>query len=263
MILSAVDFLSMPIWLIGVLLFIAMVAARELGYLARRRLKPTREDKDDTFAMNSVLGMLALLIGFSFSIALNRYESRRQLVVQEANAIGTTWLRTDLLDQADRDAMQDVLLRYVDARVQYGEGASGVAENDEYSKTEMLQNELWSVLVRVCAPFRDTPRASLLITTTNETIDLAGARHAERQAHIPTRILRLLLLFALISAAMVGYERGSQRRATTLLVLLIALAGTLVLDLDRPSTGLITVPQEPLHDLQRSITAIPVQTKPS
>ena len=261
--LTSFDFLSMPLWLIGVLLFIALVAAREVGYVARLRLKPSREENDDTFAMNSVLGMLALLIGFSFSIALNRYESRRQLVVQEANAIGTTWLRTDLLPQQDRAQMQALLQRYVDARIQYGDGASGLAENAEFAKTEVLQGELWSLLMRVVAPYGDSPRGSLLVTTTNEAIDLAAARHAERQAHIPARILRMLLLFALIAAALVGYERGSQRRATTLLLLLIALAGTLVLDLDRPSTGLITVPQEPLHDLRRSISAIPVQLPPA
>jgi hypothetical protein len=259
---TSFDFLAMPIWVIGILLVIALLAARELGYLARRRLTPTRDDKDDTFAMNSVLGMLALLIGFSFSIALNRYESRRQLVVQEANAIGTTWLRTDLLDPTERATMQSLLVRYVDERIAYGKGASGNAENAAFARTEALHAQIWSSLMQAIAPFRDTPRASLLITTTNESIDLAAARHAERRAHIPVRILRLLLLFALISAAMVGYERGVQRRATTLLLILIALAGTLVLDLDRPSTGLITVPQEPLDDLRRSIAPPPAPPAP-
>ncbi|HVK52884.1 MAG TPA: hypothetical protein VM469_14230 [Pseudoxanthomonas sp.] len=259
---SSFDFLTMPLWLIGLLLLILLVAAREVGAWARQRLKPTREDQDDTFAMNSVLGMLALLIGFSFSIAVNRYDSRRQAVVHEANAIGTTWLRTDLLQQEERTAMQEVLRRYVDARVRYGNASSGVAENEAFAKTEQLQAELWAVMMRAAGPALDTPRGSLLVTTTNEAIDLASERHAERQAHIPDRILRMLFLFALVSAALVGYERGTQRRATTLLLLLVALAGTLVLDLDRPSAGKILEPQEPMLALQRSMGALPIAQPP-
>ncbi|MGO4611730.1 hypothetical protein AB4142_35875, partial [Variovorax sp. 2RAF20] len=78
-------------------------------------------------------------------------------------------------------------------------------------------------------------------------------RFATRQAHIPPRILRFLALFALLAAGMVGYERGSQRRATTLMFVLLTLAVTLVIDLDRPSTGVTNVPQGPMLDLRESM----------
>lgn len=244
----------MPLWLLGLLFFAALLVAREIGFALRRRRSVVPGQGEDTFAMTSVLGLLALLIAFTFSLASHRYDTRRELVVQEANALGTTWLRTQLVDSPGREALQRVLLRYVAARVTYGEARNARAENAAYATTESLQAESWDVLMEVVAPFRDTPRASLLVTTMNESIDLAATRQAMRQAHIPPRILRLLALFAIVSAAMVGYERGAQRRATTMLFVLLTLAVTLVLDLDRPSTGILNVPQQPLIDLQRSLT---------
>ncbi|WP_345476024.1 hypothetical protein [Lysobacter panacisoli] len=238
------------------LLFGGMLLAREAGSFLhdRRGSTDTEARKDsDAFAMTSVLGLLALLIGFTFSIALSRYESRRELVVKEANAIGTTWLRMQLLDAPERSRMEDLLRRYVDTRIAFGAAASPQAEVEQYQRAATLQNELWVGLMAAIAPFRDTPRASLLVTTTNESIDLAAERFATRQAHIPPRIMRMLVLFALLAAGMVGYERGHQRRATTLLFLLLTLAASLVVDLDRPSTGMINVPQDPMLDLRASM----------
>lgn len=243
-----------PVWLLGLVFFTGLLVAREIGYYLRRRFAGTDKDKDsEAFAMTSVLGLLALLIGFTFSIALSRYESRRELVVKEANAIGTTWLRMQLLDAGDRARMEALLRRYVDARVAFGTAKGPDAELAQYQRTVALQNELWATLMAVVAPFRDTPRASSLISTTNESIDLAAERYAARQSHIPFRIMRMLVLFAWLGAGLVGYERGRQRKTTTLLFALLALAATLVIDLDRPSTGQVNVPQEPMLDLQRSI----------
>jgi hypothetical protein len=259
---------ALPLWLLMLCFLLALLVAREVGaavhrYQQRHRSAPSAvadkdaEDKDDAFAMTSVLGLLALLIGFTFSLSLGRYDERRQLVVQEANALGTTWLRTDLLDEADRARMQEVLRRYVDARVDFARARDSEEEVQQNARTVALQNELWSVLIDGTASFRDTPRASLLFTTTNESIDLAAERFAARQDHIPPRILRMLMLFAVLAAALVGYERAHQRRSTLLLFILLTLAVGLILDLDRPSTGLTHVPQEPMLDLQRSLRTEP------
>lgn len=249
---------SIPLWLAAIIFFVGLSIAREIGkYLHDRRASTVTTGSEDAFAMTSVLGLLALLIGFTFSIALSRYETRRELVVQEANAIGTTWLRMQLLDQPDRARMEALLRQYVDARLAFGTAGTSDAELREYERTEATQNELWAALMTTVAPFRDTPRASLLVSTTNESIDLAAERFATRQAHIPPRILRMLFIFALLAAGMVGYERGSQRKASTMLFLLLTLAVTLVLDLDRPSTGLLNVPQQPMLDLKASMVGPP------
>lgn len=253
----------MPLWLFTLLFFVTLLLSREFGtYLRRRRNRRAQlasgaqgegEDKDDSFAMTAVLSLLALLIGFTFSLALGRYDDRRNLVVKEANAIGTTWLRADLLAPEDAERMRGVLRRYVDARVQFADAKDAEHEVDQYARTVALQDELWKAVIQGTQPFHDTPRASLVVSTTNESIDLAAERFAARQDHIPHRILRMLFLFAVLAAMLVGYERSEQRRSTTLLLLLFSLAVGLVLDLDLPSTGATNVPQDPMLDLQRSL----------
>jgi hypothetical protein len=226
-----------PLWLLTVIFFVVLIAARELGAFLRTRQdrhkaqKPVAADADagDSFSTNTVLGLLALLIGFTFSLALGRYDERRSLVLHEANALGTTWLRTDLLDTADAERVRTVLRQYIDARVDFANAKTAQQEIDEYARTTALQTELWAAVMAATVPFRDTPRASLMVTPTNESIDLAGERFAA------------------------GYERVRQRTSTTLLLLLFSLAVGLVLDLDMPSTGGIDVPQDPMLDLQRSV----------
>jgi hypothetical protein len=253
----------MPLWLLAALLFLALLAARECGYLLRKRRKASAAAGDaeagDGFTMTSVLGLLALLIAFSFSLSLQRYDARRELVISEANALGTTWLRTELLDDADRTRLQALLRRYVDIRVEFGLASTPEQEATAFRKTEGMQQELWDATSEVVAPFRTTPLAALLVTTTNESIDLAATRKATREARIPPRILLILMIYALIAAAMVGYEKGRHRAATSLLFVLLTLAASVVMDLDRPSTGAIRVSQQPMLDLQRSITERPVR----
>lgn len=251
----------MPLWLLTALIFVALTAAREAGNLLSKRRKGSSATGDaddaDGFTMTSVLGLLALLIAFSFSLSLQRYDARRELVISEANALGTTWLRTGLLDEGDRDRLRTLLREYVDIRVEFGAASTPEQEAAAFRKTEATQQRLWDATTDVVIPFRTTPLAALLVTTTNESIDLAAERKATREARIPPRILRVLMLYALIAAVMVGYEKGRHRAATSLLFVLLTLAASLVVDLDRPTTGGIKVSQQPMLDLQRSIAEAP------
>lgn len=246
---------NLSLMLISVLFFTLLVIARETGALLRRRVERRQHgsQETDTFSLSAVLGLLALLIGFTFSLALQRYDARRELVIAEANALGTTWLRSDLLDAAPRQQLRQVLRRYVDNRVAFGASTDADAERRIYQQSEQLQAELWATVVAVTAPYRTTPLASLLVSTTNESIDLAASRIATRQAHIPVRILRILVLYAVIAAGMVGYQQPRQRQSSLLMFVLITLAVTLVIDLDHPVAGWINVPQAPMLDLQRNL----------
>jgi hypothetical protein len=247
----------MPLWLLATLIFAALIAARELGHWLRNRRQASLSagdgTADDGFAMTSMLGLLALLIAFSFSIGLQRYETRRELVINEANAIGTTWLRTELLDEADRTRLQLLLREYVETRVEFGSASSAQEELAAFRRTEAVQARLWEATSEVVTPFRTTPLAALLVATTNESIDLAATRKATREDRIPPRILEILMLYALIAGVMIGYEKGRHRMATSLLFVLLTLAASVVLDLDRPATGAIRVSQQPMLDLQRAI----------
>jgi hypothetical protein len=256
---------ELSLWLVGALSFVVLLSARELGGLARRwhdRRRGGEDSEREEFSMTSVLGLLALLIGFTFSLSLLRYEERRELVIREANAIGTTWLRYGLLDAPDRDRLRTLLQRYVEARVAFGRAETPAEEAAAYQQTATLQQQLWASTTTALAPVRTTVLAGLVLQPLNESIDIAGTRKAHREAHIPSRLLRLLLEFGVVAAAMIGYQRRRYRTASTLILLLFTLAGTLILDLDRPSSGGITEPQTPMLDLQRSLGPPPSMPPP-
>jgi hypothetical protein len=248
-------FLATPIWVLSLALLAAMLAASELGraLFDRRKKAAHTSSVGDEFSLTAVLGLLALLIGFTFSLSLQRYDERRVLVVKEANAIGTTWLRTDLLDEAPRASLRALLKQYVAARIDYGTAADGKAEADAAQRTDQLQQRIWAQTTAAVFPNRTTALASLVVSTTNDMIDAAGERSASRSSHIPGRLLETLVLYCLAAAGLTGYQRGRYRVATTLVFVMIVLSLAIVADLDRPSTGAVTVSQQPMMDLLKSM----------
>lgn len=105
--LSMLRYDTMSLWLLGALLFLGLILGREIGHaLGQRRRRASEHQIEDGFTVASVLGLLGLLIAFTFSLTMQRYDNRRELVIAEANALGTTWLRTQLLDEGDRARLQ-------------------------------------------------------------------------------------------------------------------------------------------------------------
>lgn len=247
---------SLPLTLAGAAIFVLLFAGFEVGLrLPRRRATGT---EGPTHLLSAVLGLLALLLGFTFSLALNRHETRRDLVLQEANAIGTTWLRAQLAAEPERTALRTLLRDYADARV-----AWSLAEDDPaaLARTGGLQRELWDATGAVvrAAPGAQLTRA--LLDAMNQSFDLATARVALRAAHIPAEVMTTLLLYAVLSMVMLGYILGGTghpyRFATAMLVGLLALALVLILDLDQPREGRIQVSQQPMLDVRESIRDTP------
>jgi hypothetical protein len=248
-----------PLWVIGLLLLSALTVAVALGYAGQSRLQRRagagiEPPSGGAHLLSAVLGLLALLLGFSFSMAMDRYETRRQLVIQEANALGTTWLRVQLLDEPDRAAMSGLLRRYVDARLAW---SNSTAESPPEVGAVLLQQQLWAatgVALRSDSPPLLTRG---VMDSLNESIDLASARTAARAAHIPAFVQGLLLVYAILSMAMLGTVLGNSLKQhlpqTALLLVLLTLAHLMVLDLDRPRAGSIQVSQQPMEDLRRSI----------
>jgi hypothetical protein len=242
------------LWLIVVCVFLGLIGARELGYwFHRRRLRKGLDPIADGFTLNTVLALLALLVGFTFSMSLNRYDARRELVVEEANAIGTTWLRVQLLDENARAELNPILRAYVAERVAYGNSKTDEAEEASYARAAALQNRLWQAMGKAIEPIRTTPLSALVVATTNETFDLAASRKAARASHVPHRVLVVMLIYALIVGILVGHEKGRYRWATTLLFMLLTLATALIIDLDQPSRGAIKVSQQPISDVQAAM----------
>jgi hypothetical protein len=251
----------LPLLVIGLVILLTLAGAVALGYHGKvwlqRRSAPsdaTKSGPDHLLA--AALGLLALLLGFSFSMALNRFDTRRDLVVQEANALGTTWLRIQLLNEPDRSDMSQLLKRYVDARLIWSE-APADADAAAESPTQALQDELWTAMGKALRGDSPALLTRGVMDSLNESLDLAAARKAVRSAHIPDTVLVVLLLYAVLSMIMMGSllaaSGQTHRGETALLLILLTLAHTVILDLDRPRTGAIQVSQQPMEELQRSM----------
>jgi hypothetical protein len=246
---------TLPLMGIALVILVALLAAATIGYrgnlwLLHRRGETEAESHDHL--LSAVLGLLALLLGFTFSLALNRYEARRDLVVQEANAIGTTWLRAQLLQPPHQAAMSDLLRAYLDSRLAWSEAGAAA----DMAPTAGLQQKLWAVTGQVMRSDPNPQLSRAVMDAMNQSFDLAEARAAARLAHVPDRVLSVLLLYALLSAAMLGYTSAAkgkpQRIATASVVVLLTLALVMILDIDRPRNGAIQVSQQPLQELKQS-----------
>jgi hypothetical protein len=248
---------ALPIWTAGLVLLAVLIFASRIGIRLRARGGDASHE-DAGYILSAALGLLALLIGFTFSLALSRYEMRRDLVLREANAIGTTYLRAQLAPEPFRSEMRTLLRRYVDKRLALADAIedAGAIVRAEAQAAE-LQQQIWDTTV-AAIPHIDPPAAVPLLTATvNETIDLAASRRAALAARLPSSVVLALLVYAVISAGILGYVTRGNRRGThvsaVLLFVLLTLAISLILDLDRPRTGSIVVSQAPLLDLKASI----------
>ncbi|PZO02363.1 MAG: hypothetical protein DCF28_08580 [Alphaproteobacteria bacterium] len=206
--------------------------------------------------MTAVLGLLALLLGFSFSMVMDRYETRRILVIEEANALGTTWLRIQILDAPERQTMSVLLERYVDARLVWSEtGAEGPATPE----AEALQRQLWTAMGDVLRSGNPPLLTRGVMDTLNESFDLAVTRQSARGAHLPDAVFYSLIIYAAVSMVMLGALLGAHRKPhrtqTMLLLVLLTLIHLVILDLDRPRAGNIQVSQQALIDLRQAMTA--------
>lgn len=248
-----------PLWMIGIATFGLLLLSVEFGYRAQRWLIRRRASEDlstggQEHLLAAVLGLLALLLGFTFSLTLDRYETRRELVVQEANAIETTWLRTQLLDEPARSELSALLRAYVDARLAYSETDDYAEAAADFDRAEALQAKIWVQAGEVIRDDRESQLSRALIDPMNDAFNIAAARAAGYEAHVPGRVLTILMLYAILSAMMVGYILAGGRRrhhaATALTLMLLTLAIVVILDLDRPRSGAIMVSQKPLADLK-------------
>jgi hypothetical protein len=246
-------------WAVIAIVAIVLLAAAELGFRFGVRLHRTKDQarKDQLGGIQgAMLGLLALLLGFTFAMAVNRYDSRRELVLQEANAIGTTFLRAAFLPSAHQADVEKLLRRYVDVRLDFFRaGEDKVVQVDAEQKAAQLQRELWTHAVAAGKEI-PTPITATFITALNDTIDLETTRLNALRSHVPGAVWLLVLAVAICGCCASGYGTGASgvRSAfpNVVLPLLIAVVITLIADLDRPRGGLIGISQQPLLDLKES-----------
>jgi len=250
-----------PLWLVGLLLLAAMLLAREGGLQLHRRLRRLADasepgSSDESYVMSGVFGLLALLMAFAFSLALDRYEERRALVVAEANAIGTLASRLHLLG-ADEGALHRELSRYAAARASAGRSEDPEQSARLFAKAEGVHDAFGAHLFGALARGPADARTTLLVQAYDSIGDIATERRAARAARLPGGVLALLMLYCVIGAGMLGYTLagggGRHRLASGIFFALLAFAFVTILDLDRPRGGAIKVPQIELERVARSL----------
>jgi hypothetical protein len=229
------------------LLLLGMLACLEIGRRLARRSSSQPGDKEGLGVIDgAIFALLGLLVAFTFSGAAERFEARRHLIVEEANDIGTAYLRVDLLPADAQPEIRDLFRQYVDARLAtYQNVIDMQLALSYYSKSQELQGEIWTKSVAAAARSNNTAASMLLLPALNSMIDITTVRTAATEDHPPNVIFAMLALIALASSTMAGYEMaGSQRRSwlhTIGYAVILSLAISVILDLEFPRLGLIRV----------------------
>ncbi len=244
--------------LLGLLLtFVSMWLAALIGaWLARRRLVDLELEGRSVFGVvvTSTLALLALIIGFTFSMALTRYDERKNLEEAEANAIGTEWVRADLLPKADADKVRLLLRSYLDERVsRYVERAERAADKPD-ARMVQLQDQMWAA-VAAAVNAQPNPVNVLAASGMNDVLNSQGYTQAAWLNRIPFAAWALLGALALFSNLLLGFEvqRASGGRVVPyVLPIAVSIACCLIADLESPG-GLIGVQPQNLMILAQSL----------
>jgi len=252
---------SVPIWLLFVLILSIAGFSLEAGY--RYGLRRHRRSADEQVTpvgaiVGSILALFAFLLAFTFGMAANRFDDRRQAVLNEANAIGTTYLRTRLLPEPQRGTSARFLREYADVRIQ---GVQTRHVPESVKRSEELHELLWADAVQA-AEKQPGPITGLYIQSLNDTIDMHEVRlQAGLRSRIPVSIWVCLLALSVLSMASVGYQAGlsATRRSPAMVALALSFTCVLYLiaDLDRGQDGFLLVSQDAMVDVQKSMRVEP------
>lgn len=207
--------------------------------------KNKAKSEDDIGTINgTLLGLLALMLAFSFGMANSRYDTRRQLVIEEANVIGTVILRTDIYPDSMRNLLRILLKDYVKARIGfYNVGDNFALMYSEQSRSGVISGEIWKAVADYAKIDDVTTRTSVLIPALNDMIDITTTRLAASESSIPDSILYFLFTLCFCSAFLLGYDQKNKFDWTVLTGFSIMLSVTVftIIDLDRPRSGLINM----------------------
>jgi hypothetical protein len=235
-------------------LFLILLAALEVGYRAgvreARDVHPVAGGQIGTIQA-AVLGLLGLLLAFSFAAAGTRFIERQDLITQEANAIGTAYLRADLLAEPHVSALRTALRRYTEHRVAASGTLRGALEPSVAAEVERLHADIWKAASGGVATHPELALA--VFGPVNEVIDLHATRVAAGRKHLPMPVTIPLVTCSLLAIGVIGYGNGlGGERALPLalpLAILIGAALWITIDLDHPRAGMIRLSDAALADL--------------
>lgn len=241
--------------------FIAIFALSEAGFQLGFRRERAREGKDPSWLLEgTAFSLLALLVGFSFSMALGRYDARRNTFLREANAIATTFTRAQLLDATAAAAIRADLRAYIEERLDFARADAAPQQRTTADRdSEALQRKMWVQAIRAARRDPHSTIIPLFVTALNDTINLSIEERTVLTNHIPDVVIVWLLAIALIAAGMMGYGYGKEKRRAAIFqaifAAMIALVFGLILDLDRPQRGIIRVSLASMQRVQQMMNA--------
>ena len=253
------SFQRLPLAAVFFLAVVIVLASLSIGYrLGLRRFKHVEKLDEGPIGsiVGAMLGLLAFILAFTFGITASRFDVRKQLLLDEVNAIGTAVLRADLLPEPHATESRRLLKAYVDIRVAQGLQLKDIAT--AIADSEALQRELWSHAIQLAKADLNSDIGALFVESLNSVIDLHTSRiTVALQYHIPLRIWMGLLSVTVLAMITVGYQFGLTGRRNILIALVLALAFSavvlLIADLDRATQGALQVSQEPMRKLQEAL----------
>ncbi len=243
-----------PTWVIAGTVCLLILGSLKLGHLLGTKVPELSNDANAALGVvkAAVFGILGLLLAFSFSIASERYDARRQLVMDEANALGTAYLRAELLRAPVRQGYKEALRSYADARLDFV--AAGIDEGriaKTYAHVAEQQKRLWTTATSEARDNPDDVHASV-IESLNSLFDVTAARNTARRAEVPAPIMILLIVLICVSAMFVGHSFGTARHRDIMtsicFSIIISVVLFAILDLERPRRGFIRENEQPMQD---------------
>lgn len=240
-------------------LILAMIGSMHVGWRIGKKLKEDSANAPNVGSIGgAVFALLGLLIAFTFSNGISRFDDRRMLIVQEANDIGTAWLRIQLLPEETQPEMRSLFRDYLDSRLAAYEHIPDLkAAKTALDRGTQLQEQMFSLAVDQCKG-QARPCEMLLLPALNAMIDVTTTRTMVSQFHPPMIIFILLMVFSLVAALLAGYEMAGARRSWIhIVVFSLAMAMTIhvILDVEYPRIGFIRIDQtdQVLIDLRESM----------
>ena len=248
----------LPLWMIYLLTVILLLLAAEGGYRLskmKQHRRPDRAEASVSTLSGATLALLAFLLAFITSTAIGIFSDRRQSVVAEANAIGTTYLRASYLPTPYAEESRQLLREYVDQRLA---AVDQTKTAKALRRSEEIQSGLWTHATTL-AKDHPSPMTGLYIQSLNEVIDLHTYRiNAELVVYLPWGIVIILYVIAILALGLVGLQVGyADKRnliALFVFVLILAMGFLLITDLSRSQSGMFTVSHQALIDLQRQVS---------
>jgi hypothetical protein len=225
------------------------------GTLLRRRRPLSGDDREDFgFVQAAALTLLGLIIGFSFAMAIARYDQRRNYEEAEANAIGTEFVRAGLLPASEAARVRTQLAKYLDLRIEFYRTRDRPELQQINADTSQLQTDMWAA-VQTPALAQPTPVMALAVAGMNDVLNSQGYTQAAWRNRIPTAAWGLMIAISICCNLLVGYGARVHIRSAVLLILplFVSIAFLLIADIDAPRGGLIHVPPQNLVSLAQSL----------